>query len=450
MMKRIILGVVGLSILLGAITLFRTSDPKPASEQATKTSSQSITQKILSKIGIGGSSSEVQDIPRIAVEAEPAKEGSITQKITSVGTLVANQFVAIKPEVHGLITKVHFKSGTEVPQGALLVEIDATDYKAALKQAEAKLKNARSLYERINSLHEKKYIPAKTYDDTLSQLHQAEAEYDVQKKRVERTIIRAPFEGVLGLHDVGIGTFVSEQKEILTIVDIEPLKIDFTIPASYIQKVKIGQNIEVVVDGFPDRTFTAIIEAIDSRVDSAAHSLTIRALIPNKDRTLKPGLFARVNVVVGAKENAVLVPESAVDGNGESEWVFKIVNDKANKVTIQSGAHENNQVEITHGIRPGEMIITAGQVKIRSGYPVRVLAPGTIAALQAPPPQLEMNTPEPTESFLKNSVAPKKKEEGFNFLKASKRKRLEETIMAEEKPQSDSKDVEQTDLKKKK
>lgn len=362
--KKPVLILVGLSLIGGIVNSIRTPDG------------------MLNSLLSGTSKDQKLAIQPIVVEAEPAKQGRITRKITAVGSLLANQDVALRPEVQGLVTKVHFQNGVEVAKNAPIIEVDPTNYAAQYKEALAKYNFHKAVYNRLKVLTEKKFGSQQKLEEAEAAYEAAEASRNIAKSRLDKTVIKAPFEGVLSLNNIGVGSFVSEQKEILTIVDVDPIKIDFTIPSSFLQSVKVGQNVKIRVDGFNDMVREAKIESIDSRVDPNSFSILARAIIDNKDRTLKPGLFARVEVEVGVKEDATLVPENAVDGNGEEKWVYKVSNGKANKVLVETGNQDGDIIEITQGIRPGDMVITAGIVKVGNGYPVKIVEPGTIRKIK--------------------------------------------------------------------
>ncbi len=227
----------------------------------------------------------------------------------------------------------------------------------------------------------KKAGPLKLFEKAQADLQQAEAAHDLATIKLDNTIIRAPFEGVVGLKNISQGMYVNEQTELVTIVDVDPIKMDFRLPATHLKVISKGQQIKVTIDGFENKIFRAIIESIDAKVDPAAHSIAVRAVISNKDGLLKPGLFGRVRIVVGSKDNTLLVPEAAVLSSGEEEYIFRIVDlpsegtivPTAIKTTVTTGLSEAGSIEIVRGLNEESMVITVGQSKIRHGYPVKIV-----------------------------------------------------------------------------
>ncbi len=324
--------------------------------------------------GLGG-------LEAMSVEAQEVRRGAIVRRITAVGTLVADQRVVIHPEISGKIKRVVFEGGEPVKQGDPLVEIDDEHYKAQLKEAEGILNFAKLQYDRATKLVAKSAGSVREKDKTYSELLQAEAKYDLAKLRMNNTVVRAPFDGVVGLKEYSVGAFVDERTELLDIVDVDPIKVDFRVPASFIKSISKGQQMKVVVDGFREKVFEAAIESIDAKVDPHAHSILVRAAIPNKSGLLKPGLFARLKLVVGSKEGVLIVPESSVLTTGDESYLYRIVDIKfhgkkilvAVKTRVITGISEGGNLEITRGVREGEQVVTVGLNKVRHEQPVRIV-----------------------------------------------------------------------------
>lgn len=314
---------------------------------------------------------EKKDFRTVAVEVEEVRVGSLTRTITAVGTLVANQTVTIRPEVNGVVSKIHVDGGEFVEKDAPLFELDDRLFQAELKEAEARLAFARVEFNRAKQLAAHHFGSAQKLDDARAKLLIAEAAVESAKAKLERAVIRAPFQGIVGLHNLAIGTQVGPDKEIATLVDITPIKVDFKLPAEYLPYISVGQRVEIKVDGFGDKKFTGLIAGIDSKVDPAAHSINVRALMPNKNNIFKPGLFARVDVVVGSKDNTLIIPEVAIEMSGDQDTVYKVVEGLAFQVPVLLGIREGENVEVLRGLNPGDHIVVVGQSKLRDGMPVR-------------------------------------------------------------------------------
>ena len=317
----------------------------------------------------------------ITVEVEAARRGSIVRRVTVVGTLRADNEVLIRPEIEGKIKKINFEGGTVVQKGDPLVEIEDESFRAQVKEAEGTLQFAEAEYSRYERLAAQAAGPGRKKEEALAQKTQAEARLEQAKIKLENTIIRAPFTGIIGLKQFSVGSFIDPRTELLTIVDVDPIKLDFRLPAVYLQSISRGQDVKVTIDSMPDQTFQAKIDAIDPKIDQAANSVLVRAVIPNPKGLLKPGLFARVNLVVGAKDNALLIPEAAVLSRIDEEYVYRVVEVPINgvatqivvRVPVTTGLSEGGVVEISRGLGEKDLVVTVGLSKVRDRYPVRIV-----------------------------------------------------------------------------
>lgn len=312
-----------------------------------------------------------RNLDKVSVEVEEVRTGSLTRTITAVGTLIANQTIVLKPEISGVIARIYVDGGEMVNKDMPLFEIDDRLYKSEVKDCEAKLKFATLELKRAKQLASTNFGSTQKHDDAQGKYLIAEAACDAANAKLEKTIIRAPFQGVVGLHSLSIGAHIGPDREIATLVDINPIKVDFKIPAEYIRFISLGQKINVIVDGFGERKFLGLLAGIDSKVDPLAHSINIRALMANKENLFKPGMFARIQLVVGSKDNTVLIPENAIESSGDQEMVYKVIDGLAFQVPIITGIREGENVEILRGLQPDDHIVTVGQSKIRDGTPVR-------------------------------------------------------------------------------
>lgn len=318
----------------------------------------------------------VRMLKAITIEAEPVRIASISRTITAVGTLRANQSVTVKPLVSGQVTKIHVEGGEEIKAGEAIISIDDRKYRNKLKEAEAKLAFAELEFNRYDKLAAQNLGKKKLHERAIADRKEAEALVDMAKKEIEDSIITAPFEGVISLNDISIGVSVNENTELFTIVDVDPIKIDFRIPAQYLKNISKGQSMNIVIDGFLDKKFEAYIEAIDAKVDPNSHTIAVRANIDNKSHLLKPGLFARIDIQVGSKDNAIVLPSTAVQVNGDEESVYKLTyyakenTFVAIRHPVVTGLQEADKIEVLRGVDVGDLVVTVGQLKIRDGAPV--------------------------------------------------------------------------------
>lgn len=311
----------------------------------------------------------------IPVEVMKAKSGSILRRVSTVGNLKAIQSVTIRPEVPGKIVKIHFKEGESVKVGEPLYKIDDAMYKAKVKEAEARVALAREEYKRAVKLLEKNFGSLSDRDKKLAELEQAEAAVEEAKIRLNETLIKAPFEGVMGFSSVSVGAFVTESVELANLVDLDPINVDFNIPESYLPHVHVGDMVDVTVEDYDILPVEATIKAIAPEIDEATRTVSLRAEMPNKDLSYRPGEFARVMVLAGKIENAVLIQETAIEREGEEEFVMLVVDNVAVRTTVSTGMRDGNEVEITHGVKAGDTVITAGQFRVRDGDEVIIANP---------------------------------------------------------------------------
>lgn len=351
MKKRIIFGIVAALFVFGAIygTWWGTSDNQ-----------------------------DEQRFSRLpAVEVEQVRRGSIQRTLKAVGTLRANQQVKMHAEIHGIVSRVYVSGGDRVTAGKPLLALDNRMYEAQLKDAKAQLALAKTEFARAAKLESGKFGTLKAKEKTFADLQKAEAAVELAALNLERTVIRAPFDGLASLSDIDRGDYVTEQQDLMSIVDIDPMKVEFRIPAQHILALSRNQQIWVMIDGFGDKEFDGQIEAINPKVDPAAHSVLVRGVLSNKLNVLKPGLFARVELVAGSKDNVLLIPEVAVQFDGENSYVYQIVDFQGKQValkrSISVGLTEGNNVEVVRGLQEGDYIITSGQFKVRDTTIVRVI-----------------------------------------------------------------------------
>jgi membrane fusion protein (multidrug efflux system) len=313
--------------------------------------------------------------PAMPVEAERVHIGTVTQEITAVGSLQANESVTIRSEISGRIDTIGFAEGRRIVKGSVLIRIDPAEYLAQLQQIAAMVELNRLNFERAKQLHAEKVISQQTYDEGAAKLKESQANLSLAQARLDKTTIEAPFSGRLGLRQVSPGDYVQPGQAIVNLEDIDSLKVDFRIPEIYLSRVKTGQTINVRVDAFPNETFTGKIYAIDSRIDEITRTILLRARIPNENSELRPGMFARVTLVFGERTNAVLIPEQALVPVGEDKFVFRIVEGKASLTKVKIGERHGGEVEIVDGLGVDDTVVTSGQMKIRDGAPVMILDP---------------------------------------------------------------------------
>lgn len=308
----------------------------------------------------------------VPVEAATVVSEPLTLSIPTVGSIRSNESVTLSPEMAGRIAELHIAEGEQVAAGAVVAVLDQSVYKAELAQAQASLALSRANFKRAEELLAKNAGTQRARDEAVAALRNDEATVALAQARLEKTVVTAPFDGVLGLRQVSVGQYLDPGDAIANLEDIDPLKVDFRVPEIYFSVVKVGQAIEVLIDAFPDDSFIGEVYAIDPLIDVNGRAIVIRATVPNGDRRLRPGLFARVNLIYESRDNVLFVPEQALVPFGEKKSVFKVVDGVAKLTPVEIGERVGATVEIRDGLAAGDTVVTAGQIKLQDGVPVMV------------------------------------------------------------------------------
>ena len=312
----------------------------------------------------------------ISVEAEEVKSMTMPKYINTIGELKANESVMLHSELSGRITEILFTEGTNVAKGDLLIKLDDEQAQAELRMRKAKLQLAEAEYDRYKRMREGGAGSGKEYDKAFAEMNVAKSEVEAAEASIKRTEIRAPFEGTIGLIDVSVGSYVQPNQELVHLVDQTPIKVKFGVPGKFINDVGVGQSVELRVESAKNRIFKGIVEAVDSHVDSATNNISLRASVPNEDGVLKAGLFADVMLVIGEQGDTVTVDEASVERIGEQEFVWVVDRKKARRVGVLTGVRNKGRIEIIAGLKPGQVVVNAGQLRLYEGAWVKILNMG--------------------------------------------------------------------------
>ena len=315
--------------------------------------------------------------PRTTVEADVAQTQTITRKVKAVGTLKATDSALMKAEVPGVVAQVNFQDGAAVKKGDLLMTLDDSVPKAEYEARVSEYHQKKSAYARYEELFKRNIVPALEREKARAEAEVAGSQMHLSAAKLEQYKLIAPFDGLIGLRDVSVGSYVQAGQDLITVVKLNPMKVDFKVPEAYLQDLALGQEAVVSVDGFSKADFIAKIDAIDPKIDPASHSIQVRGSFENLDIKVRPGVFANVILTMGQKTDALMVPESAIDRSGQDEYVYVLRDIRGEKVAIRTivttGLRENGMVEILDGLSIGKEVVTAGQSKIRDGFQVRVV-----------------------------------------------------------------------------
>lgn len=362
--------------------------------------------------------------PRAAgVEVAKVVATTLVDESQAVGTLRSRQSVMLRPEVAGRVTALGFADGARVRRGQMLVQLDDRLQLAELQQAQAQLAVAEANHRRNQELVAQKFVAQRVLDESAAALQVAQAQRALAEARLARMRIVAPFDGVVGLRNVNVGDYVKDGADLVNLEDLSTLLVDFRLPERDLARLRVGQPVRLELDALPGRRFEGRVEAVDPLVDANGRAAAVRASLPNTagqrveaakgpaaagasapraaasaprgpgagPSALRPGMFARVNVVFGVRENALVVPEEAVVPQAGKQFVIKVVEPSAVPGTataalspevrtvslrqeVQLGLRRQGKVEIRQGVQEGDTVVVAGQQRLqRDGTPVRIV-----------------------------------------------------------------------------
>jgi membrane fusion protein (multidrug efflux system) len=323
--------------------------------------------------------------PATTVEAAKVATQPMPQTITAVGSLRSDESVTVRPEVAGRISAILFKEGQHVAKGMTLIRLDPAINAAEVQQARANLKLAQSKYDRAVELSQRNFISGQAKDEAENNLRVAEASVALVEARLAKTEIKAPFSGMIGLRVVSVGDYVKEGADVVNLESIDPLKVDFRVPEIYLQQVQVGQTLTITLDALPGKTYDGKVLAVNPLVDAGGRSVVIRAVVRNQDTSLRPGMFARVRLITRDERQALVIPEQAIVPQGDEQYVYRVVDGKVTRVKVEIGQRRDSKVEILKGLEASDVVVTAGQLKLRDGMAVTILGGNGPASAAVPP-----------------------------------------------------------------
>ncbi|MCB1884027.1 MAG: efflux RND transporter periplasmic adaptor subunit [Geminicoccaceae bacterium] len=310
--------------------------------------------------------------PAAVVVAE-AKRGLVQDTIEVVGTTRANRSVDIVPVAAGRIVRIGAQEGREVAAGEVLFELDDAQARAAVREAEATLKNLQGQYDRARRLSSNSVVSEASVDELASGVAGAEARLAAVRAELDDRTIRAPFEGAVGLIDVSVGAYVTAGTVLTTLDDLTPIELQFGVPENFLGRVAPGGTITASAAAFPGEAFEGRIAEIGTRIDPRSRAFTVRASLPNPARRLPEGLFMTADLVLDSRPDAVLVPLESLIAEGPETYVYAVRDGKASRVPVEVGRRLATEAEIRRGLEPGERVVVQGQQRLRDGAAVEVV-----------------------------------------------------------------------------
>jgi membrane fusion protein (multidrug efflux system) len=310
--------------------------------------------------------------PVIPVVATPASLQNLALEVEALGTAKANESVDVTAKVSNLVTAIRFTEGQQVPKGEVLVELDGEQARADLAVANAALTESASQVKRSRELYATKVLSDQQIEQIESTHAANQARVASARSRLSDTVIRAPFSGRVGLRRVSVGGLVAPGTVITTLDDTSSIKLDFTVPERVVAAMRAGLEIEATSVAYPGQTFSGRVASVDSRVDPGTRSVIVRALVPNEQGLLKPGMFMNVRISRGAAD-VLVVPEEALVPEQGDVFVYVVEDGKASKRKIQTGQRTIGNVQVIDGLRAGELVVTEGTQKLRDGASVTLV-----------------------------------------------------------------------------
>ena len=322
-----------------------------------------------------------QGIPPQTVSTAKAQLSEWQGEFQAVGTLRAVRGADMASEISGLITAIHFQSGQEVAEGAPLVQLNNESDVARLQSLMAAVELAEANYDRDQKQLAIQAVSQAVVDADAATLKSAKAQVAEQRALVAKKLVRAPFAGRLGIRAVDVGQYVNAGTKLVTLQALDPVYVEFFAPQKSLGRVALGQKIVLKTDAFPGQQYPGDVSSIDPKVDPATRNVQVRATVRNAKRSLLPGMFATVVIASGGPQRYLTLPQTAVSYNPFGDTVFVVEESKgkddkpallAQQKFVTTGEARGDQVAILSGIKEGDTVVTAGQIKLRSGFPVIV------------------------------------------------------------------------------
>lgn len=333
--------------------------------------------------------------PPTQVVAIPATRQPVTESLSLIGSLAANEQIELKAETDGTVEKINFDEGEPVEAGRLLVKLDDTKARAQLAEAKANYALSKGNYDRAKQLLNDKLISQQEFDQTAASFSANEAAVALQERQLKDTAIAAPFKGIVSARLVSPGQVITRNTTLTWLVDLDPLKVEVNVPERFLSQVLPGQKLALKVAAWPQRTFTGTVYFASPYVNPDTRTMLIKARVPNSDAALKPGMFAGLELTLNVRTNALVVPEAAINQVLEGGRAMVMVVNSESKVEVRQvkvGMRLESKVEITDGLSDGDQIIVEGLQKIAPGMPVK------LAPAEAMKPYLPAAKPEDARS----------------------------------------------------
>ncbi len=322
--------------------------------------------------------------PPVVVSSARVQQRQVQPTLNAVGTLNAVNGVDVTAAIGGIVKATHFRSGAKVAKGEALVQIDDAIDQAQLKTYQAQLTLQKVLFDRDQLLFKRGSVSQTQFDQSVANLHVAQSAVEATKARIDQARVQAPFDGTLGIRKFNLGQYVSPGTALVTLQDTRNLFVDFSLPESRLPLLYVGQRVKFQVEAYPTEAFSGRVAAISPKIDSATRNLKVRAQLVNTDGRLRPGMFAQIHVLTRNMREVLLVPQTAITYNPYGTTVFVISPVKGTQagkqgpvmqvttVFVHTGERYGKQEEILSGLKIGQKVVIAGQLKLKNGSHVSI------------------------------------------------------------------------------
>ena len=313
--------------------------------------------------------------PPVVAAAEVEQE-DWQPRLTAVGSLVANKGIFVTNEVAGQVREIHFESGQPVEKGDLLVQLDDSVDQADLRGLIAQRDLAEIKVGRFGKLLKDRSASQSDYDEASAELDSAKAAVAAKEALIAQKRITAPFSGQLGIRILDLGEYLAPGSRIVPLDAFEPIFADYALPERHLPEIAVGKQVQVEVAAYPEKAFDGTVTAINPGVDEKTRSIRVRAILQNKERLLRPGMFAEVATLLPAREHLLTLPRTAITFAAYGDTVFLIIEKDGQTMVerrqVTTGQARGGRVEILDGLVPGDRVVMGGQIKLRNGQPVTV------------------------------------------------------------------------------
>jgi membrane fusion protein (multidrug efflux system) len=327
-------------------------------------------------------------VPVVNVTAQPAMTQDWGVEVSAIGVLEARRGVDVTSSVAGQVQQIKFESGERVSQGQVLVQLDADVERANLSSAQASLRLAKANLARGESLRTSDNISKATLEQRQSEYEVAAAEVAALAAQIDKKVIGAPFDGVLGIRKINVGQYLDAGNPIVNIQDLSKMLVNFSVSQKELSDLKVGQAIRMSTDAYPVRTFDGTISAIEPLINDETGMVEVQGTFDNPDGLLRPGMFAKLAILLPVRMQVVVVPQTAISYSLYGDFVYIAKEGKAetgeaittvDRRIVKSGERRNGLVIVEEGLKAGEMVVTSGQLKLDSGTRVAIVKDDTLA-----------------------------------------------------------------------